>query len=920
MTTETTIDAPLAQVLWADNAASVLVVSELGKLWHSRDDSVSWREADIDSLVATLWSVSDDSKVIYALARDYVTLYVSVDGGASFVHATNGSSVHDATRPSLSRIVAQKGTAGRIVAAFGWTTECITCNVDIAGYHANLYLSVNFGRTWTLVHEYVSPYGVVFSRFGNSSSQLLYAALPSQNGDSLLCENRCTVFAARFDADATVLGTAPVFRNADGLQFIEWHGTSAAQDDDAAVIVERLADVGENVRVLSISHNAGLTWFTASVPIVAVGADSRLDFSVIAADASAGDIIVVSDSADNSTGTLFMSRTPGSSQFVSVLPYVHSTSLGALASRTDVETNEDVAGIIFANAYAVDEVDGTAVKSCLRSRVSQTYGSSWSALPVRAADCDAYNVTAADCFVQFFGVSAEDFRIGRIYTTAGAHGVWFAVGHFGQCLDLKRPLERTYLFVSNDAGDTWSVLGPGDQTYEIAGYGTLVVVADTSYAQTDVYRVSFNYAESFQTCPLSSTKLEVQNVITRVVGNDRDSSTTGLLLYGRRPSGDNSGAWIGVLISMAFKNSFARTCSADFASAGQPGSDYDLWSPHVSDDDEHACALGRRVLYARKKATANCTIPLTKSLTVSTTPCACAPNDYECDFCFSPNRNAFSMPSAGRPTVACVASGSAACAAQANGAPAGECGVGDQTYTPKSGYLRVPNDVCDDTLPGATRFDVGAPRACPQPVAKCSDLPCGACATADNCLWCAQTVSGSVDWSVGQCVDVKSSSNNFCTQPDVYVAYSAWLCMAPPETPMPSITCSSAARDQANLACAQVCGDHNLAVKSCPCDASTELGKTADIVCANGCTPPTMVQCANNCRSLGSELKSCTCNKTEYTPICVSINGPAFYPEQKPPARQLDGDGVFAIMFFIGFIVLLIVMFIAYRLSIRARA
>jgi hypothetical protein len=183
------------------------------------------------------------------------------------------------------------------------------------------------------------------------------------------------------------------------------------------------------------------------------------------------------------------------------------------------------------------------------------------------------------------------------------------------------------------------------------------------------------------------------------------------------------------------------------------------------------------------------------------------------------------MPAAGRPTTACVASASAACAAQPNGAPAGECGVGDETYVPKSGYLRVPNDKCDDQLAGATRFAVAAPKACPTPVKQCRELSCGACATADNCLWCAQSVAGSVDWAVGMCVDVENATSNFCTQEGVFVAYSAWLCMARRRRRRRASCARRVARDEANLACAQVCGDHNLAVQSCPCDASHELGK-----------------------------------------------------------------------------------------------
>lgn len=905
---EWSIDSGLAQVVWADDAGLVLVLSNSGTLYRSANNGVTWTRAALPAelpsqTLRNVWSVDDAPTLLFALAADYTSLLVSSDGGASFVRAGNGT-LHAATSPSLARLVAQSGSRGLVLAAIGWTTLCVECDADTAGYHPNLYLSVDTGASWSLVDEYVAPFDVVFSRVGGVGSELLYALLPNQSGSNSACFSDCTLVATLFDHQrGAVLGRAAVFRKVDAMQQISWHGTGQAQSDELVIAVERVDDAGKD-RALSLSHDSGRTWLTAVTPLSSAPGE-HLDFSVIAADSRVGDIIAVASSApDARTATLLTSRGPLSSQFVVALQHVRSNSLYGLVSRTDAESSEDLQGVLFANSY-VRKDDGSADLTCLQSRVSHSYGSAWSLLRLAPGYCANNSIADADCYLQAYGQVVEDVRIGRIYTTAGGHGVWFAVGHVGRCLDEKRSVEATQMWLSNDAGHTWAPIGPGEQTYEITGLGTRLVVADTG-ASTNVFRYSLDYGVSFVSCAMAASNFSVTNVITRVVGNDRDSATQNFLFYGTRTVGN--GTTSGVLVAALFDRVALRNCTG-FEDAGQPASDYVQWMPNAGDGD--GCALGQSVVYARKKATADCLVPQRSSPIVSATPCPCTRSDYECDFCHARN--------ASNPTQ-CVPLTTPACAPR-DGVPAGECGIGEPSYVMSSGYRRVPNDVCDAEAQGALTFPVAKPQACPA-VRQCSQLACGECATSDQCLWCAQSVSGSVLWATGTCVDVKSSATNFCSQPGVIAAYSSHLCEAPIATPRPTSApiCNSVARDLANSVCAESCGAYNLAVALCPCNAT--LAVQSSMVCENGCTPAAITSCVKQCLKIGADIIACNCNgqlgALAGEALCKDVNGPDFVAPPTPEPRAVPGDGVFAIMFFIGFIVFLFVIFIAYRLSNRA--
>jgi hypothetical protein len=710
------------------------------------------------------------------------------------------------------------------------------------------------------------------------------------------------LIAASFDAQSgNVTGSALIFRKVQTLQRVVWHGTGSANKDEMVIAVERTADDGSG-RVLSLSHNSGRTWITAATPIVATRGN-ELNYGVVAASSVLGNIITVSQGDDASTATLLTSRAPQSSQFVVALKHVRAESLASLISRSDVEVSEDLYGVLFANSYQIN-ADGSANLACLQSRVSHSYGSSWQPLRLATRYCTEKNIPDSDCFLQAFGQVAADARIGRIYTTAGGHGVWFAIGHAGQCLDENRKVEATMLWVSNDAGDTWTEWGPGEQTYEISGLGTRLIIADTNNASTSVFRYSVDYGATFAQCRLSASSFSVQNVITRVVGGVRDSATNHFLFYGERVEDEMRK---GVLVAAFFDRLADRNCTG-FADAGAPSSDYYQYMPQKSDD---GCTLGRSIVYARKKTDAQCHVPAMESTELSSTPCPCTRADYECDFCF--NRNLSN-------TTQCIPFASAACA-PVNGLPAGACDLGEEYYVPSSGYVRTPNNQCNDTASGALSIPEPPLVVCPLP-RKCNNLNCSECATSTACLWCSESTAGALLWSSGRCVEPTST---FCRVPGVFTAFSSYVCDAPmsmPRPPTPVGVCNSAVRAQANELCVASCDSYSLGVSLCPCNVTVLDDIDTAVVCANGCTPAALRACTAECLKVGADVVACNCDGTIGSstgePLCKDVNGPDFIPERTVALRAVPGDGVFAIIFFVGFIVFLCVAFIAYRLSRRA--
>ena len=126
---------------------------------------------------------------------------------------------------------------------------------------------------------------------------------------------------------------------------------------------------------------------------------------------------------------------------------------------------------------------------------------------------------------------------------------------------------------------------------------------------------------------------------------------------------------------------FPRRC-ADAEMAGDPGSDFELWSPGGRASE---CLLGRRVDYVRRKPRARCFVGREPLATIERS-CACSASDYQCDFCFErvgEDAAALRNLSAGACVWACEGA-----------APAGPPSPCYGTYLKSRGFAKIEGDSC----------------------------------------------------------------------------------------------------------------------------------------------------------------------------------------------------------------------------------
>ena len=131
----------------------------------------------------------------------------------------------------------------------------------------------------------------------------------------------------------------------------------------------------------------------------------------------------------------------------------------------------------------------------------------------------------------------------------------------------------------------------------------------------------------------------------------------------------------GVLFQIDFSDLHEPQCKG-VESAGDPGSDYELWSPYDGRQSGGKCLLGHQVRYTRRRRASQCYNGEVYERVEFRKNCPCAEEDYECDFGYERSSDA-------GPCVAIMS--------MSRAAPKDCYG----TYTVTNGYRLVAGDTCD---------------------------------------------------------------------------------------------------------------------------------------------------------------------------------------------------------------------------------
>lgn len=259
-------------------------------------------------------------------------------------------------------------------------------------------------------------------------------------------------------------------------------------------------------------------------------------------------------------------------------------------------------------------------------------------------------------------------NVGRVFSSP-APGLVMGVGNTGGNL---KSYDKGNLYVSDDAGKTWTKALDGPHKYEFGDQGSiLIAVKDTGKADVNEFKYSIDHGLHWET----ETLPDDVKIAPFILTTSQDSATLKFILIGSRPGEDKNEKakedWY--MITIDFDGLHESTCK---------DSDLEEWHARVDKNGKATCLMGHTQSFQRRKKKAECFLKQEfKHLKPKTEDCPCTDQDFECDFNFERDDNG-----------KCVARGPIV-------APKGACKdakPGD-TFKGTSGYRKIPGNTCKDT-------------------------------------------------------------------------------------------------------------------------------------------------------------------------------------------------------------------------------
>jgi hypothetical protein len=341
--------------------------------------------------------------------------------------------------------------------------------------------------------------------------------------------------------------------------------------------------------------------------------------------------------------------------------FLSSNSNGTYFTRNIEHTNRNTYGLVdFEKIYGIqgivlvntvenwEDVEGHGDAKKIVSKISFDDGRTFQPLTVGDEELHIHSVTDLS-------------NSGRVFSSP-APGMVMAVGNTGKYL---KNYEDGDLYVSDDAGVTWSHALDGPHKYEFGDQGS-VLVAIEDKGMTDEIKFSLDHGKNWQKVDLPDD-LEIRPV---QLTTTQDSTSLKFLLEAVDGGKPNAAGYI---ISIDFDDMHEAQCKDD---------DMETWHARVDKDGNPTCLMGHTQSYRRRKKDRECFLKQEfKDPQVQSEPCECADTDYECDYNFvrSEDRTKCELP-AHVPMVL----------------PEGACKAfgPDDTFKGSSGWRLIPGNDC----------------------------------------------------------------------------------------------------------------------------------------------------------------------------------------------------------------------------------
>ncbi|TKA66018.1 hypothetical protein B0A49_09311 [Cryomyces minteri] len=364
---------------------------------------------------------------------------------------------------------------------------------------------------------------------------------------------------------------------------------------------------------------------------------------------------VMTTKRSNPMGVLFTSNSNGT-YFTKNIEHTNRSPMGFV----DFEKVQGIQGIVMVNTVDNwEEVDKSwFADKRVTTSISFDDGRTFQPLKVGKKDLHLHSVTDAH-------------NSGKVFSSP-APGIVMGIGNTGEYL---KPYKAGDLYVSDDAGVTWTKALDEAHMYEFGDQGAILVAINNVEA-TDKVRYSINHGKDWETFKLED-KVRAQ-MLTTVP----DSTSLKFILLATQGAGSKLEHYV---YSFNFEGLHERKCKE---------SDFELWSARINADGKPSCLMGHTQSYRRRKADADCFVgeefrdpePLFEN-------CVCADQDFECDYNFVRSED----------RKECVPVGPVQ-------PPEGACTHITDTFMGTSGWRLIPGNTC--TRKGGVKKDEPVERPC----------------------------------------------------------------------------------------------------------------------------------------------------------------------------------------------------------------
>uniref|UniRef100_A0A7N6FEK1 PKD domain-containing protein n=1 Tax=Anabas testudineus TaxID=64144 RepID=A0A7N6FEK1_ANATE len=440
-----------------------------------------------------------------------------------------------------------------------------------------LYVSVEFGRRWQLVHDGVVPNRFYWSRLGLDKEQgMIHLEINVADGRSqyITCKlQNCS--------DGNKGKPFPGFIIPNSL---------VVQDEYVFI---QVPVGGQSVHYVSYKRNA---FYPMKLPKYTL----PKDLQIISTDDNQV-VTAIQDWHQNDSYNLYMSESRGLF-FTLMLENVVSSGGPEGNIMIDLYEVAGIKGVFLSNKVVENQV---------KTYITYNKGRDWRLLQAPTTDLQGNKVYCEQPYCSLhlhLHVSENPYTSRNIVSKDSAPGIIIASGVVGPELTST----NVSIFITSDAGNTWrEVFQEEYSVFFLNQGGSLVAIRHTPLPIRHIW-LSFDEGRNWDKYSFTSSPLYVDGVL-----GEPGEDTLIMTIFGHF---SHRSEW--QLVKIDFRSIFQHRCTSE---------DYLTWQLH---SEGKVCIMGMKRIFQKLKANVRCIKARDQYISQMSDSCPCTEEDFECDYGF----------------------------------------------------------------------------------------------------------------------------------------------------------------------------------------------------------------------------------------------------------------------------------------------